>query len=92
MSVPELRVVDTPIYDDMIIEHMEDHVDDVPMCDLGDFPASDTVTCLRCRTMRAGCPKHVSFVLALIRRNAEVECAACHVAGPARDLIRVVPL
>lgn len=91
MSVPELRVVDTPIYDDMIIEQMEAD-DDVPRCSRCHALACSRIICTRCRVQRLACPKCEAHILALIRTGNDVECLACHASGPGVDLIKVVSL
>lgn len=92
-ELQELRVVDTPIYDDMIIAVMDDHEDDQPRCAVDGRPASCRTMCTRCHTQKLACPKCEAVILALMRRHDSVaECAHCHQFGPSADMIRVVPL
>lgn len=94
MSVPELTPVETPIFDDMVIERLEEHFDDEIPCeatDECDSPAEVRATILcQCNTnSKLLCFRHLNTLAMRFALGLKSTCGICDT--DAVDY-RVVPL
>ena len=95
MSAPLLSPVDTPIYDDMIVEDMQERFDDEVMCKMGDMPASSRLVMRCCGNSAVLCDEHVArerLAVALMIRGRCKHCRRYFPAPVFDDVYRVVPL
>lgn len=88
-----LTPLDTPIYDDLVIEDLEKRWGESLTCFEGDGEiAIARVACKRCGASEQMCARHTEWVTRRLATNNRVYCRKCGADAPARDLMRVVPL
>lgn len=92
MSVPELTPVETPIFDDMVIERLEERFDDVPVCESRsgcdmEAVARFTMFC-ECKQTRLLCAPHLARTSAWF----DQEVITCRMCGTLANGYQVVTL
>lgn len=86
----ELSRGGSPIFEDLTIGVMEDHEDDVPVCDENDGrPATARVMCAACRHGQLVCAKHEAWCLTHLNKP-RLACTLCGARGD--GVCKVVPL
>lgn len=97
MSIPELTPVDTAIFDDLVIEQMQNHFGDEVTCCNCEVAASARLVAKCCKRTALKCPEHLAmwigaFARMLPARNQCAHCGAMTMAFVVTDVCEVVPL
>lgn len=92
MSVPELRPTDTPIFDDLVVEQMQNHFDDgIPCGWVSGCEATAVarfVVLCTCRKSKPACGEHIAKTM----RQFNTQSHRCTVCLDEDSGYRVVPL
>lgn len=78
MSAPLLTPLDTPIFDEDVLGHIEEHADDAPTCDACERPAAVRFVHRCCGVAELVCAPHLEACERwLEQRSRTVHCTIC---------------